>query len=129
MKAAAARDTSRSNFWNPIRTNVQNLEKSITSGIKEGGQIESFLPALLENNDAISMILLWFLIDPVNHRPNLEIPFLKWPIPTVNLEFDHKGCWKEISSSHYFYEGGESKGTYDNCIDILADFSLLTSHR
>jgi hypothetical protein len=121
MKAAAAKDTSRSNFWNPIRAKVHKLEKSIKSELEAGGSIESFLPGLLD--DTISMILLWFLVDPANYRPRLDISFLTWPIPTVNLEFDHKGCWKEFSSSHYLYEGGESKGTYDNCINIPSDFS------
>ena len=116
MNAAAAKDTSRSNFLNQTRTRVQNLEKDIESSLKGGRSIESSLLDLLDSNDAISMMLLWFLIDPTKHVPKLEIPFSKWPIPTVNLEFDHKGCWKEISSSHYFYEGAESKGTYDNCI-------------
>ena len=117
--AAAAQDTSRSKFWGQLRSNVGNLDGCIKSGV---ASMEAFLPGLLDGNDDISMTLLQFLIDPVKYLPTLTIPFLIWPIPIVNLEFDHKGCWKEISSSHYFYEGGESKGTYDNCIDLPPNF-------
>ncbi|SRR6266496_4518721 len=120
--AAAAEDASRSNFWGQLRAYVGNFNNHIKFGVEGGTSVEAFLPGLLNDNDDISMTLLWFLIDPVNYLPKLTISFLKWPIPTVNLEFDHKGCWKEISSSHYFYEGGESKGTYDNCTDLPPDF-------
>ena len=120
--AAAAEDVSRSKFSGQLRSYVENLNNHIKIGVKEGNSVETFLPGLLIDNDDISMTLLWFLIDPVNYLPKLTISFLKWPIPTVNLEFDHKGCWKEISSSHYFYEGGESKGTYDNCTELPPDF-------
>jgi hypothetical protein len=122
MKAAtAAEDVSRSKFSGQLRSYVENLNNHIKIGVKEGHSVETFLPGLLSDNDDISMTLLWFLIDPVNYLPKLTISFLKWPIPTVNLEFDHKGCWKEISSSHYFYEGAESKGTYDNCTELPPD--------
>ena len=120
--AAAAQDVSRSNFSGQLRSYVENLNNHIKIGVEGGNSVETFLPGLLSDNDDISMTLLWFLIDPVNYLPKLTISFLKWPIPTVNLEFDHKGCWKEISSSHYFYEGGESKGTYDNCTELPPDF-------
>jgi len=122
VKVAATQDASRSSFWSQLRERVQNLESQIKPEPEGGPSIESSLPGLLNDNDAISMSLLWFLVDPANYLPKLDRSFSKWSIPTVNLEFDHKGCWKEISSSHYFYEGGESKGTYANCTDIPSDF-------
>lgn len=117
VKAASkAEDASRSKFRSQIRSYLKNFEdhrKKCTA--QNATSVEDFVPRLLEDHDDLSMTLLWLLIDPTTYLPNLTMSFLAWPIPTVNLEFDHRGCWKEISSSHYFYEGGESKGSYDNC--------------
>jgi hypothetical protein len=117
VKAAdATEEAPRSNFSRRIRSYLSDFENHKTQfDAQTGTSIEDFLQGLLKNDDEICMTLLWFLIDPASYLPNIAVSFLKWRIPTVDLEFDHSGCWKEISSSHYFYEGGESKGTYDNC--------------
>jgi hypothetical protein len=124
MKAASKADNvSRSKFLNHVRACLavfKNHKK--TFAVQKDISAEAFIPRLLEQDDELSMMLLWFLIDPSTYNPNLTISLLKWPIPTANLEFDHRGCWKEISSSHYFYEGGESKGSYDNCVNLSSCF-------
>jgi hypothetical protein len=117
--ASKAEHASRSKFRSQIRSYVKIFEDHRKAFIAQNNDsVEQFVPRLLENHDDLSMTLLWLLIDPITYLLDLTIPFLAWPIPTVNLEFDHRGCWKEISSSHYFYEGGESKGSYDNCTGL-----------
>jgi hypothetical protein len=116
-------DVSRSNFFRQIRSYLLELDDHKEQfGAQTSDSLENFLSVKFKNNDDMCMTLLWFLIDPACYLPQLTMSFLKWPIPTVRLEFDHSGCWKEISSSLYFYEGGESKGTYDNCTNLLYYF-------
>jgi len=90
MKVADAKDTAGSRLC----TSVRDLKTQIKSALKEALLFESFLPDLLDNNDAISMMLLSFLVGSKTYVPNLAVSFLNWPIPTVILEFDHKGCRK-----------------------------------
>ena len=116
-------EASRSNFFSKMKSYLKIFEeckKKFES--QTHASVEDVLLDLFQNDDEICMTLLWFLVDPTSYCPKSESSFLRWPIPTVNMEFDHRGCWKEISSSHYFYEGGESKGTYANCIPLFLGF-------
>ena len=48
--------------------------------------------------------------------PKLSEAFSSWKRPEINLEFDHRGVFKEMCGSTFFYEGGESKLAFTGTI-------------
>jgi len=49
-------------------------------------------------------------------EPKLSQPFTSWKRPEINLEFDHRGAFKELPNIRFFYEGGESKLSFNGTI-------------
>ena len=133
--ARAEQHYQKSNFKSAIE-NIIQFSNNCRSNFRSRASEEP--DSTLQNRLAIemrskgnnqSMNLLWFFIHPEAYFPQIGTSMLKWRIPTHLLEFDHRGVFKQLSSNHYYYEGGESKGTYSvlNRIILCLIFLICAS--
>ena len=121
--ALKTKDVKKSKFVHKIRSIVESFNTAQAKFRIQNATPQEFLTAEFENDDSHCLTLLWFLIHAEAYIPAVNTSFLKWSIPTDKLEFDHGGCFKEISTNHYFYEAGESKGNYTSCTTFLVSIA------
>jgi hypothetical protein len=107
-------DFRRSPFSKLVNSITETIvrHKRLCAGLAPGKPLEDVLAGELKKNDAMCMVLLWLLADPARYTPKPTYRFTTWPMPTTILEFDHRGCFKQISRRHFYYEGGESKASF-----------------
>ena len=61
--------------------------------------VDSISERLKYRQSRTAFAALLFLIDCGCMMPKLSEPFSSWERPEINLEFDHKGTFKEMSGS------------------------------
>ena len=72
---------------------------------------------MLQLDPKLGLAALWFMTSHGNNdiKPQEDLPFSKWNLPHLTLEFDHAGSFLEIlahSKSIWHYEAAESKLSY-----------------
>lgn len=70
------------------------------------GAIKSLTEPLKYRQSRIAFAAVLFLIDDGEMEPKLALPFKVWKRPEINIEFDHKGTYKEMWGKMFLYEGG-----------------------
>ena len=59
----------------------------------------------------MSFVFLWSLLEPERFGKQ-DGDFSKWSIPCLEMEVDHVGLFRVLSSGEIYYEGGETKGSH-----------------
>jgi|SRR5271163_4187746 len=120
--AITDKEVTKSKFFETIQLIVSSVNEHRTRfGTEENISPEKSLVNQLQSDSRLTLILIWFFMNPESYIPDSEKPFLKWSIPTTELELDHRGAFRAISDNHALYEGGESKSSIKNGITFSAN--------
>jgi hypothetical protein len=78
--------------------------------------VASFIECLTYRQSRTALAGLLFLLDDGDMEPKLSQPFTSRKRREINLEFDHRGAFKTLPNITFFYEGGESKLSFNGTI-------------
>jgi hypothetical protein len=74
-------------------------------------QKTALLDRLLYRDNRMAFVLLWSLLEP-SRFDKQSGKFNSWGIPCLEMEVDHVGIFRLLSSGEIYYEGGETRVSY-----------------
>jgi len=119
--AVAAEGFRESRFakYGKFLTNAVQIQREEWNALRISGgsdelirrrQKAALLERLLYRDNRMAFVLLWSLLEPERFDRQTGA-FHQWSIPCLEMEVDHVGMFRFLSSGEIFYEGGETKGS------------------
>jgi hypothetical protein len=93
----------QSSAWNLYAASSLGTEKNLRRV-----RLSGLWNQLQHQHSKMAFALLWVFIDPTS-LDNRNGDFPEWTRPRLQIEIDHQGQFRNVSSGEVYYEGGETK--------------------